>query len=67
MADSMYKLTLNQKSDVVYAKLLTSLDANYLIVISEIDILEKFKQAGLPKMFGKDFNTNNLTSTLPPI
>ena len=62
MADGMYKLTLNQKSDTVYSKLLKSLDDHYLIVVSEINILEKFKHAGLPKMFGKDFNTNNLTT-----
>ena len=62
MADGMYKLTLDQKSDLVYPKLLASLDAHYLIVVSEIDILEKFKHAGLPKKFGKDFNTNNLTT-----
>ena len=62
MADGVYKLTLNQKSDVIYPKLLASLDANYLILVSEINILEKFKHAGLPKKFGKDFNTNNLTS-----
>ena len=58
----MYKLTLNQKSAVVYPKLLASLDEIYLKIVSEIDILEKFKHAGLPKRFGKDFNTNNLTS-----
>lgn len=62
MADGVYKLHLHQKSDVVYAKLLKSLDKNHLIVISEIDILAKFKQAGLPKKFGKEFNTNELTA-----
>jgi len=62
MANGMYKLTLNQKSAFVYPKLLASLDANHLVVISQIDILAKFKHAGLPKKFGKDFNTNNLTA-----
>ncbi len=62
MADGMYKLTLNQKSSVVYPKLLDALDAHYLIVVSQIDILDKFKHAGLPKKFGKNFNTNNLTA-----
>lgn len=62
MADGVYKLTLNQKADVVYAKLMTSLDNNYLIVISEIDILAKFKHAGLPEKFADEFNTNKLTT-----
>ena len=62
MADGVYKLTLNQKAEVVYNKLLTSLDENHLIVVAEINILEKFKHVGLPKKFGKEFNTNNLTT-----
>ena len=45
----------------VYAKVLASFDKSYLIVVSEINILEKFKHAGLPEKFGKNFNTNNLT------
>ena len=62
MADSVYKLTLNEKVDSVYTKLMSSLDNNHLIVVTEIDILGKFKKAGLPKKFGKEFNTNNLTA-----
>ena len=62
MADGVYKLTLSEKSTTVYTKLLKSLDENHLIVVSEIDILGKFKKAGLPKKFGKEFNTNNLTA-----
>ncbi|MFK5938632.1 MAG: DUF302 domain-containing protein [Sulfurimonas sp.] len=62
MADGIYKLTLNQKADVVYTKLLASLDNNHLIIVSEINILEKFKHAGLPEKFGKEFNSNNLTT-----
>jgi len=62
IADGMYKLTLNEKSAVVYPKLLASLDAHYLFVVTKIDILKKFKHAGLEKKFGKNFNTNNLTS-----
>jgi len=62
MADGIYKLTLNEKSDIVYTKLMKSLDSNHLVVVSEIDILGKFKKAGLPEKFGKEFNTNNLTA-----
>ena len=62
MADGVYKLTLDQKADVVYKKLLTSLDDNYLIVVAEINILEKFRHAGLPEKFGDEFNTNKLTT-----
>ena len=62
MADGVYKLTLNQKADVVYAKLLTSLDKNALRVVAEIDILAKFKHAGLPEKFADEFNTNKLTT-----
>ena len=45
----------------VYTKLLASFDNSYLILVSEINILEKFKDAGLREKFGKNFNTNNLT------
>ena len=45
----------------VYTKLLASFDNSHLIIVSEINILEKFKEAGLPKKFGKNFNTNQLT------
>ena len=62
MADGVYSLTVDEKSSVVYEKLLKSLDKNHLIVVSEIDILDKFKKAGLPKKFGKEFNTNKLTA-----
>ena len=62
MADGVYKLSVNQKRDVVYKKLLQSLDENHLVVVSEINILQKFKKVGLPKMFGDEFNTNNLTA-----
>ena len=62
MADGVYKLHLNTPSNIVYTKLLKSLDKNHLIVVSEIDILAKFKKAGLPQKFKKEFNTNNLTA-----
>ena len=62
LADGMYRLTLNEKSATVYEKLLTALDKNNLVVISQIDILGKFKMVGLPKMFGKEFNSNKLTT-----
>jgi uncharacterized protein (DUF302 family) len=61
-AENVYSLTLNEKTDSVYPKLMASLAKNHLMVVSEINILEKFKKAGLPAKFGKEFNTNNLTA-----
>jgi len=61
-AGNVYVKVVDKPIDSVYPTLISALDNNYLIVISEIDILAKFKHAGLPKMFGKAFNTNNLTA-----
>ena len=61
-ADAIYSLTLKQNSNTVYNKLMASLADNHLVVVSEIDILAKFKQAGLPAKFADEFNTNNLTA-----
>jgi uncharacterized protein (DUF302 family) len=60
-ADSVYIKTYDTPISKIYPKLLAALDNTGFIVISEIDILAKFKAAGLPKAFGKKFNTNNLT------
>ena len=60
-ANSVYVKTLDAPINEVYTKLLASFDNNHLIVVSEINILEKFKGAGLPEKFGKNFNTNKLT------
>lgn len=60
-ANSVYVKTFDQPMTEVYAKLLTSFDNTHLVVVSEINILEKFKAVGLPKKFGKNFNTNELT------
>lgn len=60
-ANSVYVKTIDAPISEIYTKLLVSFDNSYLIVVSEINILEKFKDAGLPKKFGKNFNTNNLT------
>jgi len=62
MSDKMYKHTINEKAEIIYPKLLESLEKNKLIVVSEIDILDKFKHAGLPEKFGKEFNANKLTT-----
>ena len=61
-ADAVYTKHYDAPIEKVYPKLIASFDSAYLIVISEIDILEKFKEAGLPDSFGKNFNTNNLTA-----
>ena len=60
-ADSVYIKTIDAPMKSVYADILSSLDKSNLIVVSEINILEKFKGADLPEKFGKDFNTNKLT------
>jgi len=60
-ANSVHIKTLNAPINEVYAKVLASFEHSHLMVVSEINILEKFKEAGLPKKFGKNFNTNELT------
>jgi len=60
-AESVYVKTVNAPLNKVYAKVLASFDNANLVVVSEINILEKFKHAGLPETFGKIFNTNDLT------
>ena len=61
-AETVYTKTYHAPASEVYSKLIKALDAAHLVVVSEIDILAKFKAAGLPKKFGKDFNTNHLTA-----
>ena len=61
-ADTVYSKTYDQSTKDLYPKLLKAFDNAHLIVVSEIDILAKFKKAGLPKKFGKNFNTNDLTA-----
>ena len=61
MAHDVYVKEVNMPLDKLYPKVLQSLANHKLIVVSEIDILDKFKHAGLPKKFGKKFNTNKLT------
>ena len=62
MASDVYSLTLNEKTSNVYPKLIKAFKKNHLIIVSEIDILNKFRKAGLPKKFGSEFNTKNLTA-----
>jgi len=59
-ANSVYVKTFDAPMAEIYTKLLGTFDAAHLIVVTEINILEKFKDAGLPQKFGKNFNTNNL-------
>jgi len=59
-AHDVYVKEVNEPLSTLYPKIMKALDDNALIVVSEINILEKFKHAGLPKKFGKNFNTNNL-------
>ena len=60
-ANSVYVKDIDAPINAVYTKLLSSFASSNLIIVSEINILEKFKAAGLPEKFGKNFNTNNLT------
>ena len=60
-ADAVYTKSYDAPMAEVYPKIIASFDNSHLIVVSEIDILAKFKAAGLPKKFGKNFNTNHLT------
>ena len=59
-AHDVYVKEVAQSTKTLYPKVLKALADNMLIVVSEIDILGKFEHAGLPKRFGKNFNTNNL-------
>lgn len=61
-AQSVYTKTFDESMDVLYPKVMASFKKAHLMVASEINILEKFKEAGLPKKFGENFNTNNLTA-----
>ncbi len=61
-AGDIFKLTIDKKIDLIYPQLIQALDSNHLIVVSQIDILKKFRQAGLPKKFGKEFNTSELSA-----
>ncbi len=60
-SNSVYTQEFDKPMQEVYTKLLGAFDKAHLIVVSQIDILGKFKEAGLPEKFGKKFNTNNLT------
>jgi len=60
-ADAVYTKTYNAPMAKVYPKIMASFENAHLIVVSEIDILAKFKAAGLPETFGTNFNTNKLT------
>jgi len=60
-AQNVYVKKFDMPMSVVEKNLENSFSSNNLIVISQIDILGKFKAAGLEEKFGKDFNTNKLT------
>lgn len=59
-AHDVYVKAVDEPLQTLYPKLLASLKQNQMMVVSEIDILAKFKEAGLPEKFGKEFNTNDL-------
>jgi len=47
-ANSVYVKDIDAPINAVYTKLLSSFASSNLIIVSEINILEKFKAAGLP-------------------
>lgn len=60
-AQNVYVKKFDMPMGVVEKNLENAFSSHNLIIISQIDILEKFKAAGLEKKFGKDFNTNQLS------
>lgn len=60
-ANSVFTHTLDRPMEEVYRELLEKFAQAHLVVVSEINILQKFKDVGLPKKFGENFNTNELT------
>jgi len=58
--DNIYKKVVNENYDSYYPKLKKELEINHVNVISEMDLIERFTQAGYAKKFGKDFNKNHL-------
>lgn len=60
-ADSVYVKQFDSVMADVEKKIRTIFPQNKLMVVSDVNILEKFKEAGLPKKFGENFNTNELT------
>ncbi|MCX6051688.1 MAG: DUF302 domain-containing protein [Campylobacterales bacterium] len=59
-ADNIYKIEVNEEYDVYYPKLKKELEINHINVISEMDLIQRFTEAGYAKKFGKNFNKNNI-------
>lgn len=58
--DNVYKRVVNESYDSYLPKLKKEMEINHINVISEIDLVQRFTQAGYDKKFGKDFNKNKL-------
>lgn len=58
--DNVYKKVVNESYETYYPKLKKELEINHVNVVAEMDLIERFTQAGYAKKFGKDFNKNHL-------
>ncbi|ABB44587.1 hypothetical protein Suden_1309 [Sulfurimonas denitrificans DSM 1251] len=62
-ADSnVYKVSYNAGVDKVLGNILNKFKAEGLVVVWQLDILEEFKQKGLDKKFGENFNKAGLSA-----
>ncbi|MDD5157970.1 DUF302 domain-containing protein [Sulfurimonas sp.] len=57
---SIYKKIINEPYDDYFPKLKKAIEANHMNIVSEIDLMSRFKEAGYQKKFGADFNKNKL-------
>ncbi|MFA6761189.1 MAG: DUF302 domain-containing protein [Sulfuricurvum sp.] len=59
---SVFEASYKTPIDKVLKNILTQFEKDGLVVAWQLDILEEFKQKGLDKKFGAEFNKNNLSS-----
>lgn len=57
---TIYKKVINEHYDLYFPKLKKAIETNHMNIISEMDLMSRFKEAGYDKKFGKDFNKNKL-------
>lgn len=59
---SVYKVSYNAPVDKVIENILVKFKAENLVVVWQLDILDEFKQKGLDKKLGENFNRAGLTA-----
>ncbi len=59
---NVYKVTYKVPVDKVINNILTKFKAEGLVVVWQLDILEEFRQKGLDKKFGENFNKAGLSA-----